>query len=296
MPVSPAPTFYPLMESFARVHAYLLDDGEALTLIDALRHKGGKVIFDALSGLGRRPADVRRIFLTHAHPTHVNGAAAVQVASGAPVYAPVEEADIIEGRRPSNRTTRIPRRPLRILPQQFLLNFQNASWNADFRPALLNVQPVKVDHLIQHGHERIGPVMTIRTPGHSPGGTSFYWPEIGALFCGDAIGTWPKFEPGWRGLSEDYRQNLDSLGRLLRLFEGQGLAHPAFLRWPRRAARHSRWPGRPQEVTRPSRVTLSSSLLSCRSWAGRRARRASEYGISSQSIRPPNAPLSPASV
>ena len=58
------------MESFGRVHACLLDDGEAPTLVDALRHKGGKVIFDALSGSCRRPADLRHIILTHAHPTH----------------------------------------------------------------------------------------------------------------------------------------------------------------------------------------------------------------------------------
>jgi glyoxylase-like metal-dependent hydrolase (beta-lactamase superfamily II) len=214
--------FYPLMESFGRVHAYLLDDGEGLTLIDSLRDKQGKVIFEALKSLGRSPADVQRIILTHAHPTHVNGAAALKEASKAPVYAPVREQAIFEGRRPSNRTTWVPQRPYRLLPQQFLLNLQNVLWNSGQRPDILNVRPVQIDHLIENDNQTIGPVIAFNTPGHSPGSTSFYWPETATLFAGDIIVTWPIVEPGWKGLTENYAENLATLRRLVTLFEGRG--------------------------------------------------------------------------
>jgi glyoxylase-like metal-dependent hydrolase (beta-lactamase superfamily II) len=217
-----APGLTALMQSFGRVHAYLLEDGNGLTLIDALADKQAKLIFSAIQSLGRQPADLKRIILTHGHPTHVKGAAILKQASGAPVYAPIEEQDIIEGRRPSNRTTLIPHRPWRILPQQYLLNLQNILWRIGIRPAILNVVPVKVDQQIIEDDERIGPVITLRTPGHSPGSTSFYWPETATLFTGDALVTWPKLELGWKGLTENIAQNRESIQRLVDLFERRG--------------------------------------------------------------------------
>jgi glyoxylase-like metal-dependent hydrolase (beta-lactamase superfamily II) len=215
--------FIPLWHSFGRVHAYLLDDGDGLTLIDALADINAGSIFSAIESLGRHPTDLRQIILTHGHPTHVKGAAILKEASGAPVYAPIEEQDIIEGHRPSNRTTLIPHRPLRILPQQILLNMQNILWHRGIRPAILNVQPVTVDHQIVGDFERIGPVITFRTPGHSPGSTSFYWPETATLFTGDMLVTWPKLELGWIGLSENMAENLASVQRLVSEFETRHL-------------------------------------------------------------------------
>lgn len=213
--------FIPIGHSFGRVHAYLLDGGDGLTLIDALEDVQARSIIGAIESLGRQPADLRRIILTHGHPTHVKGAAILKAASGAPVYAPIQEQDIIEGHRPSNRTTLIPRRPLRLLPQQYLLNAQNILWNLGIRPALLNVKPVAVDHPIVADFERIGPVVTFHTPGHSPGSTSFYWPETATLFTGDMLVTWPKLELGWRGLTENMPQNLASVQRLVSAFEAR---------------------------------------------------------------------------
>jgi glyoxylase-like metal-dependent hydrolase (beta-lactamase superfamily II) len=215
--------FCPIWHSFGRVHAYLLDDGNGLTLIDALLDVQATSIFRAIEGLGRKPADLKQIILTHGHPTHVKGAALLKKTSGAPVYAPIEEQDIIEGRRPSNRTTLIPHRPWRILPQQYLLNLQNILWKLGIRPAFLNVKPVPVDQQIVGDFERIGPVVTFRTPGHSPGSTSFYWPETATLFTGDMLVTWPELELGWGGLTENMAQNLASVQRLVTEFEKRGM-------------------------------------------------------------------------
>jgi glyoxylase-like metal-dependent hydrolase (beta-lactamase superfamily II) len=214
--------FIPIMYSFGRVHAYVLADGDELTVIDALHDVNASAIFNAIRSLGRQPTDVKRIILTHGHPTHVKGAAILKEASRAPLYAPIEEQDIIEGRRPSNRTTLVPRRPLRLLPQQVLLNLQNILWHVGVKPPILNVTPVKVDHQIEGDFENIGPFITFRTPGHSPGSTSFYWPDTATLFVGDVLVTWPKLELGWRGLTEYMPQNLASVRRLVAVFETHG--------------------------------------------------------------------------
>ena len=215
------PQFIPLWHSFGRVHAYILEDKQGLTLIDSLLDNHARTIFTAIESLGRKPKDLQRIILTHAHATHVKGAAALKDASGAPVFAPIEEQDIFEGKRTSNRTTLIPHRPFRILPQQYLLNLQNYLWNLHIRPAILNIIPFKVDHPILNDFEQIGPVITFRTPGHSPGSTSFYWPETATLFTGDILVTWPKLELGWRGLTESRAQNLASVRRLVAIFEAR---------------------------------------------------------------------------
>jgi glyoxylase-like metal-dependent hydrolase (beta-lactamase superfamily II) len=86
----------------------------------------------------------------------------------------------------------------------------------------VNFPPVYVDHLIEGDDEKIGPVVTIRTPGHTPGSTSFYWPEMETLFAGDAVVTWPRFELGWKGLTEDVQQNIQSVRRLVDRCEERG--------------------------------------------------------------------------
>jgi glyoxylase-like metal-dependent hydrolase (beta-lactamase superfamily II) len=219
---------YPLYDMLGRVHCYVLDAGAELTVIDALGGIYGERILQHLGMLGRRPGEIRRIILTHAHLTHAKGAAALKRASGALVWAPMEERDILEGRRPSNMTTWVPQRPFRVLPQQYLLNLSHVLWRLGMRPGFLTFPPVHVDHPIDRDGQQIGPVITIRTPGHTPGSTSFYWPEMETLFAGDAVVTWPRFELGWKGLTEDYWQNVQSIQRLVNLFEERGWPIKAF--------------------------------------------------------------------
>ena len=213
--------FYPMHERFGRVHAYLLDDGHGLTLVDGLGNRYAKMIFQELERIGRRPAEIRRIVLTHAHPTHVNGASVVKRVSGARVFAPVEEREIAEGRQPSGMTTWIPQRPYRVLLQQFLLNLSHVLWRLGWKVEVLNAVPVVVDHPIVADDEQIGPLVVIKTPGHSPGSTSYYWPETEVLFAGDAVVTWPRFELGWKGLSENVPENVRSVQSLVDKFEAR---------------------------------------------------------------------------
>lgn len=213
---------YPISEWFGRVHAYLLDDAQGLTLIDALGKADGRSILAEMQRLGLSPQNLKHIILTHGHITHVKGAAALQRLSGARVYVGAAEKAIIEGRAPSGLTTWIPQRPWQVLPQQYLLNLSHVLWQRGIKLGPLVHPPVKVDQVLVGDGEEIGPLRAYHTPGHSPGCFSFYWPAEEALILGDAVVTWPKLELGWKGLTEDYAQNVTSLRRLVARAESEG--------------------------------------------------------------------------
>lgn len=215
-------TVHPIYERFGRVHAYLLDADDGLMVIDALGSRFAQTIIRELDRLGRRVDEISRIILTHGHLTHVKGAAALKRASGAQVYAPVLEQDVIEGRATSNYTTWIPRRPFVTLPQQYGLNLGTLLGRWGLRPGILSHPPVAVDVPIEHDEQRIGPLIAFHVPGHTPGHTAFYWAEAETIFLGDAVVTWPHFELGWRGLTEDYPLNVRSVQSLVARLEERG--------------------------------------------------------------------------
>ena len=57
------------------VHAFLIDDGGELSLIDTLFETDARLVLDAIRKLGRSPGDLKRIAITHAHRSHVGGLA-----------------------------------------------------------------------------------------------------------------------------------------------------------------------------------------------------------------------------
>ncbi|MCD6029906.1 MAG: putative Zn-dependent hydrolase, glyoxylase, partial [Thermomicrobiales bacterium] len=65
------------------VHAFLIDDGHDLTLIDTLADDDARRVLAALRRLGRSPADVKNIVLTHGHRSHLGGLAALKRMTGA---------------------------------------------------------------------------------------------------------------------------------------------------------------------------------------------------------------------
>jgi glyoxylase-like metal-dependent hydrolase (beta-lactamase superfamily II) len=202
-----------------RVHAFLLEDDEgSLTMIDALYATDGATIFAKLEQIGKTPADIANIVLTHAHRSHIGGIKALKEAGGATVWADAMEADIVAGIRNATRVSVFPRRPFRVLHLQWGLAL---GFGRDH-------PPVPVDETITDG-ARIGPVQAIHTPGHTPGSYSFWWPERRALFAGDAMVTWPRVEAGWKGLTLDNAQNRRSLGGLAEVgdVEMVGVGHGA---------------------------------------------------------------------
>jgi glyoxylase-like metal-dependent hydrolase (beta-lactamase superfamily II) len=186
------------------VHAFLVDDGESLTLVDSLYSSDARHILEALAAIGKSAADIKRIVLTHGHRAHLGGLAKLKALSGAPVYAHEWEADIIAGDRRQQYTTLRPMKPLIVWPLQL---------GSRFGP---RANPCPVDHLLRDG-DQVGPLTVVHTPGHTPGHLAFYWPQRKAIFAGDTLASWPDFGPGWPGFILNFKQNWASLRRMAQM-------------------------------------------------------------------------------
>jgi glyoxylase-like metal-dependent hydrolase (beta-lactamase superfamily II) len=189
-------------EKGGHVHAYLLDDGNGLTLIDTLYDDDANVVLAEITRIGKKPTDLKHIILTHGHKSHVGGLASMKKASNATVCSHGWEVDILAGRREATRVSPVPRRPLAVYKLQLGLAL-----------GLGKHQPCEVDRTLKAG-DHIGPLQVVETPGHTPGSLSFWWADRRALFAGDVIATWPEFAAGWPGLTLDNDQNLRSVHQL----------------------------------------------------------------------------------
>lgn len=171
------------------VHAFLLEDGMDLTLIDTLFNTDARQVLDRIQSIGRTVQDLKHIVLTHGHRSHLGGLATLKRLSGANVYSHEWEADIIAGERPAQPVTIIPMRPLSTYWRVYYLQF-GAALGRGKHP------PCPVSSTLKDG-DMVGPVRVLHTPGHTPGHLAFWWSERRVLFAGDAIATYPVFEAGW---------------------------------------------------------------------------------------------------
>ena len=187
------------------VRSFLIEDGNGLTLVDTLLDQGGALVLEEIKALGRKPQDVKRIILTHAHQSHLGGLAALKAATGARVYSHDWEAEIIEGKKKVQvppTTTLFPQKPLQIYYLQVA-----------FVLGLRMPPPCQVDENLKDG-DHVGPLTVMHAPGHTPGSLAFYWPEKRALIAGDIVVTWPEIALGWPQITLDNKQNRESVGRL----------------------------------------------------------------------------------
>src|SRR4029077_17020838 len=98
-------------ETWGHVRAFLVEAEDGLTLVDTLGYEHPFLILAAIRKMGRPISDLKRIWLTHAHYSHLVGLAALQKLRGPRVGAHEWEADIVRGDRKSQRVPILPRRP-----------------------------------------------------------------------------------------------------------------------------------------------------------------------------------------
>lgn len=160
------------------VNAFMLEDEDGLTLIDAGLRGNERRIWKAVAGIERKRDDVRSVLVTHHHGDHVGSLAAIKKTSGAEAYVHPLDAPVVAGEKP-----RPPANGGSMTGRLF-------GWMIMRLPAN-KPTPVSADHEINDGDELPvgGGVRVIHTPGHTAGHVSFFVEgHGGVLFAGDAAG------------------------------------------------------------------------------------------------------------
>lgn len=150
--------------------AFVDDDG-SVTLVDCGLKKAPARIVAGLAAIGKTPADVTRILLTHAHADHASGAAEMARRTGAPVAAHAADAPYAE-------TGRVPGRDQSFLSGRLFNRLPGGTF-----PAIDIAQPLADGDVLNVG----GGLRVVHTPGHSPGHVSLLHEPTRVLITGDAL-------------------------------------------------------------------------------------------------------------
>ncbi len=168
----------------AHVNVCLLVDGDGITMVDA-GYKGSlrEPLQRYVASIGRSLADIRRIVITHHHLDHTGGLPWAVGATGAEVWAHVNDAPYIDGTMPRpEMSPPPPAGPTHgVTPEQAQAILA--------RRAAMEAAPVPVD-LTLVGNEELrvlGGCVFVHTPGHTPGHLSLFLPALSLLIAGDTM-------------------------------------------------------------------------------------------------------------
>lgn len=131
--------------------------GELVTIVDTGIPGSEDAILAAVRKLGRTEDEVADIVITHADGDHVGSLGALVERTGATVWAPEHEADVIEGSAPARSGT------------------VGRSGAVDRRFSPGDTLPL------------FGGIETVSTDGHTAGHTSLFLPGERILLAGDAV-------------------------------------------------------------------------------------------------------------
>ena len=179
-------------------NVYLIEDDDLAIVDCGPAGSTGKVV-SYIRELGRRPEDVRYIFITHAHPDHAGGAPSLKRLTGAQVLAHAGDT-----RKHKDGATTL----------SYMRVFGSLPIPVPF------LKRIEVDHLIQD--DEVIPIRSgirvLHTPGHTPGSACFLLQREGVVFTGDTVLSDGKaLFPSMLFPSSnavDYGMSLDRLSRL----------------------------------------------------------------------------------
>lgn len=185
------------------VYVYLIES-EGCYLIDSGVAGSEEIISEYMKHIGRELSEIKGIFLTHAHPDHIGGAAKLKALTGCRIYASAGERRWMEDLDLQYRERPIP-------------NFYE----------LTGTESILVDMVAADGDiiclEEHLQMEVISTSGHSMDALSFLLQEKGVVFTGDAIPV-----EGDIPIYIDDKKSIESLERLGRLSDRAHLYCPAW--------------------------------------------------------------------
>ena len=188
---------------------YIIDRGDLVIVDTGVPGKTDRILA-ALAEIGRAPADVGHILITHYHQDHIGGLTPLAEATGAQVYVPGKEASLI---RDGGKPPPMDRRGLLglLISPMVKLNQQ---------------PPHPVHHEVRGGDEIdvAGEIRVIGCPGHTVGHVAYLLTDPGVLFVGDAAANLTRLDV--MPLNEDFGPAEKSFVALAQLdFDVAGIAH-----------------------------------------------------------------------
>jgi glyoxylase-like metal-dependent hydrolase (beta-lactamase superfamily II) len=151
------------LRHFGFVNMYLLREEDGLTLIDTGFWGSNKGILAAVEKLGQ---PIRRITLTHAHIDHAGSLDNLRKSlPDAELVLPARTAEFLAG-------------DTSLLPGEAQVPLRGGFITTDAKP----------DRTVQSG-DRLGSLLVIAAPGHSPDQVAFFDDRDGTLIAGDAFQT-----------------------------------------------------------------------------------------------------------
>jgi glyoxylase-like metal-dependent hydrolase (beta-lactamase superfamily II) len=167
------------------VNWYLVEEDDRLTAVDAGLPGFVKGLEAQLAAIGRRPADVEAVILTHSDADHTGVAATLREA-GARVLIHSEDDETLRNPGPKTGDAH---------PKHFVTQLHKpAFWRFFYGMARAGgARPTAIEGAEHFGDgdelDVPGKPRVVATPGHTPGHCSFVFADHDALFVGDSMCT-----------------------------------------------------------------------------------------------------------
>jgi glyoxylase-like metal-dependent hydrolase (beta-lactamase superfamily II) len=175
----------------AKVNWYLVEDGDAVTVVDAGVPRSWGSLRSALREIGRGLDDVAAVVATHAHYDHLGFAERARRELDVPVW--LHERDVSLSRHPwlFERERSILYYGLRH-PASNLVMAGLILGGAALVKGLGEARAFSDEEVL----DVPGSLRPVFTPGHTHGHTSFHLPDRDAVIAGDAIVTFNPYTTG----------------------------------------------------------------------------------------------------
>ncbi|MQA32991.1 MBL fold metallo-hydrolase [Modestobacter roseus] len=162
------------------VAAHLVVTDEGITAIDAGLPGHWRDLVRELTAIGREPADIRGVVLTHGDSDHIGFAERLRRDHGVPVFVHAADAARARGEESSKPAWG----GTRLGPLARFLAYSARKGG---------LRTTHVEQVVEVADGQVldlpGAPEVLNLPGHSPGSIAVHVPEVSALFVGDALTT-----------------------------------------------------------------------------------------------------------
>lgn len=199
-------------------NVFIIDQGDELWQIDAGTSPLNRVkrLLDMIKQDGLNPDLLSRIFLTHAHADHITGLKDLVDYAGCEVYIHENDEEMLE----NDLDFTVDAMFDRFKEYDFGLMSRLPFWLLKIGTlySMGNLPELPPDHLLKDNDIIKGnrySLELVHTPGHTPGHSCYYIPELKAMFIGDLIDPEFKNKIPINTPAADYDKFVDSVEKLL---------------------------------------------------------------------------------